>query len=115
MTFLSKETCDNMKSRVNFRNTIKIPKFIDIHLNSGNPIEMQSKTRKATYPYCVSANGTSMLCDARRRSLAMSANLAKSVSESAKRAERRDSSKRTSSKRIFKSVGGYSREKKNRK
>lgn len=49
-----------------------------------------------------------MLCDARRRSLAMSASLAKSVSVSAKRAERRDSSKRTSSKRIFKSIGGYS-------
>lgn len=48
-----------------------------------------------------------MLWDARRRSLAISANLAKSVSESANRAERLDSNKRTSSKRFFNSIGGY--------
>lgn len=37
----------------------------------------------------------------------MSASLAKSVSESAKRADRRDSRRRTSSKRFFNSIGGY--------
>lgn len=58
------------------------------------------------YPNCVSVRGTSMECDARRRSFAMSANLAKSVSESANRAERLDSNKRISSKRFFSSIGG---------
>lgn len=75
-----------------------------------NPFFCQNFTANQiefTYPYCVRANGTSILCDARRRSFAISANLAKSVSVSAKRAERLDSSKRTSSKRIFKSIGGY--------
>lgn len=48
-----------------------------------------------------------MELDARRLSFAMSASLAKSVSESAKRADRRDSRRRTSSKRFFNSIGGY--------
>lgn len=47
-----------------------------------------------------------MELDARRLSFAMSASLAKSVSESAKRADRRDSSRRTSSNRFFNSIGG---------
>lgn len=53
-----------------------------------------------TYPFCVNCIGTSMLCDdERRRSPAISAKRAKSVSRSwsAKRGERRDSDKRTSS------------------
>lgn len=65
-----------------------------------------SKHKIVTYPYCVNVNGTSMELDARRLSFAMSASLAKSVSESAKRADRRDSSRRTSSNRFFNSIGG---------
>lgn len=85
-------------------------KFIGTNGNSFNIISKLTKKYKETemwtYPYCVSASGTSILWDARRRSLAISANLAKSVSVSAKRAERLDSNKRTSSKRFFKSIGG---------
>ena len=65
-----------------------------------------------TYPYCVNVNGTSMEFDARRLSFAMSASLAKSVSESAKRADRRDSNRRTSSNRFFNSIGGCNAKKK---
>lgn len=59
------------------------------------------------YPCCCNTNGTSMLCDARRLSPAMSAKRAKSVSRSwsANRADRRDSNNRTSSKRFFKVSG----------
>lgn len=62
-----------------------------------------------TYPCCcANAIGTSMLFDALRRSFAISASFAKSVSRSwsAKRAERLDSNKRTSSRRFFTSIGG---------
>lgn len=60
-----------------------------------------------THPFCVNANGTSILCDGRLLSPAMSANWAKFVSRSwsANRAERRDSSNRTSSRRFFNSTG----------
>lgn len=68
---------------------------------------------KKTYPCCVRTNGTSMLCDALRRSPPISANLAKSVSRSwsANRADRRDSNKRTSSRRFFNSNGGWNKNK----
>lgn len=56
-----------------------------------------------------------MELDARRLSFAMSASLAKSVSESAKRADRRDSSKRTSSNRFFNSIGGCNERKERKK
>lgn len=68
-----------------------------------------------TYPYCVSVNGTSIELDARRLSFAMSASLAKSVSESAKRADRRDSRRRTSSKRFFNSIGGCNKNEREKK
>lgn len=59
-----------------------------------------------TYPNCASVSGTSIEFDERRLSFAMSANFAKSVSESAKRAERLDSTKRISSRRFLSSIGG---------
>lgn len=62
--------------------------------------------QEETYPNWVRANGTSIEWDERRRSFAMSANFAKSVSESAKRAERLDSNKRISSRRFLISIGG---------
>lgn len=60
-----------------------------------------------TYPFWVNANGTSILCDGRLLSPAMSASWAKLVSLpwSANRADRRDSSNRTSSRRFFNSEG----------
>lgn len=60
----------------------------------------------------MSVKGTSIECDARRRSFAMSANFAKSVSESAKRADRLDSSKRISSNRFLSSMGAWNYSKK---
>lgn len=69
-----------------------------------------------TYPFCVNCtNGTSMLYDAeRRRSPAMSAKRAKSVSRSwsAKRGERRDSDKRISSNFLTSSNDGWNEKKK---
>lgn len=64
----------------------------------------------ATYPFCVNCIGTSMLWDdERRRSPAMSAKRAKSVSRSwsAKRGERRDSDRRTSSNFLTNSNGAW--------
>lgn len=73
--------------------------------------------RLMTYPFCVNSIGTSMLCDdERRRSPAMSAKRAKSVSRSwsAKRGERRDSDKRTSSSFFTSSNGACSDKKEER-
>lgn len=71
-----------------------------------------------TYPFCVNCIGTSILCDdERRRSPAMSASRAKSVSRSwsAKRGERRDSDKRTSSNFLTNSNGVWKWEYKRKK
>lgn len=62
--------------------------------------------KRFTYPHCVIVNGTSIELDARRLSFTISANLAKSVSVSAKRADRRDSNRRTSSNFFLRSIGG---------
>lgn len=70
--------------------------------------EKPSVSFRYAYPFCVNCIGTSMLCDdERRRSPAMSAKRAKSVSRSwsAKRGERRDSDKRTSSNFLTNSNG----------
>lgn len=72
-----------------------------------------------THPLFCWANpsGTSMLCEALRRSPAMSANLAKSVSRSwsAKRADLLDSRRRTSSRRFFSSRWAWKKWKKGHK
>lgn len=72
------------------------------------------KIYMSTYPFWVNCIGTSMLCEEeRRRSPAMSAKRAKSVSFgwSAKRGERRDSDKRTSSNFFTNSIDGCKKRK----
>lgn len=71
--------------------------------------KIKFKQNPLTYPFWVNVNGTSMLCDdERRRSPAISAKRAKSVSLSwsARRGERRDSERRTSSNFLTSSMAG---------